>query len=91
VLVNIDEPADDVRDHYESKRSAFDTLLVDAGNEMKETWAFEQVPYVYYFAPNGAKAYQGNAVWAKLAAVANQTLNLPEGTIRFAAKGTKYG
>ena len=91
VLINVDEPAEPVRHHYETKRSAFDTLLLDDANAMKETWEFEQIPCVYYFAPNGGLAYKGNAVWASLAAAANQSLNLPEGTIKFGAKGTKYG
>ena len=61
------------------------------GFELKETWEFEQIPSVYYFAPNGGLAYKGNAVWAQLASAANQVLRLPDGTIRFSAKGTKFG
>ena len=90
VVINLDESAKVVREHY-AGRNLPGPLLYDATPATKNNWNIQSVPTVVYVAADKTLAYNGKAVWAELAVAVEQALELEPGSVRFTAKGTRYG
>ena len=90
VLVNLDDPAEEVRGFYAERRVGA-PVLYDTTTGTKHRWNLDSVPTVVFIDSAGQIAYSGPAVWADLAKAGEKALGLPPGSISFAAKGTQYG
>ncbi|NBB95485.1 MAG: redoxin domain-containing protein [Planctomycetes bacterium] len=90
VLINVNEPADIVRQFYHDKNLTV-PLLYDGSGQILLRWDIDSVPTVVYFGADGGIQYKGEALWAALASAVGEALGLPPGTVSFAAKGTEYG
>jgi hypothetical protein len=90
VLINVDEPADIVRQFYGDKNLTV-PLLFDGSGQTLLSWDIDSVPTVVYFGADGSIHYKGEALWSKLASAVGENLGLPPGAVSFAAKGTEYG
>jgi hypothetical protein len=91
VVVNIGDRESKVRQRYGRQDFGAAVLLYDPTDKTKEAWHVNSVPRVVYVDPDKAIAYDGKALWGDLAAAIQKARGMPPGTIRFAAKGTRFG
>ena len=90
VTVNIDGSEQDVRDKFGSGVPGV-PMLYDETSMTKDAWNVQSVPTVAYVTPDKQVGYYGAALWSDVAAAIEAAGALKPGTIRFTAKGTKYG
>jgi len=90
VLVNIGDAEKDVKKYFAGKKPVT-KLLYDVTTRTAQYWDVSSVPTVVFVDPGGQIGYKGKAVWAEVAAAIEKTNGLAKGTVRFTAKGTKYG
>ena len=90
VVVNIDGDDKTVQDYF-SKQSLGAPLLYDKTTATKDAWGIQSVPTVVYVGPDKTIGYNGVAVWADVARAIERTQHLPQGSIQFSARGTKFG
>jgi hypothetical protein len=90
LLVNIGDPAADVKNHYHAGISGA-SIVYDAGKQTQQNWNVEFVPTVVVLDTAAQIIYRGSPVWGDVASALAKRLNLPEGAIKFDAQGTKQG
>lgn len=86
VIINIGNPADQVREHYTEKKYGL-PVLYDTGDDTRSNWQIKSVPTVAYITREGKIAYQGIAHWEKVSSAINRVLN-PDKSLSFDIKGT---
>ena len=89
-VVNIDGTREDVAARFGTGYTGV-PLLYDETPGTKEAWNIQSVPTVAYLAPDKQIAYYGKALWADVARAVEEVRGMPPGTIRFTARGTRYG
>jgi hypothetical protein len=90
VLVNIDGDEKTVKDYF-GKKFLGAPLMYDVTTATKDGWGIQSVPTVVYVGPDKKIGYSGVAVWADVARAIEQSQHLPQGSIQFSARGTKFG
>jgi len=90
IAINIDGTEQAVKNRFGADRLVV-PLLYDATAGTKDAWNIQSVPTVAYIDPDKKVAYYGRAVWADVAPAIESAAGLKPGSIRFTAKGTKYG
>ena len=90
VMINIDDPESAVR-KYSAKHRVPTPVLYDATAATKNLWNVQSVPTVVYIDAKDKLRYNGKAVWAHLALIAERTLALQPGALKFTPKGTGFG
>ena len=90
VIVNNDDSQEKVTSFY-AKKPPGAPVLYDVGSATREQWNVQSVPIAVYLTPSGKIAYQGEAVWAKLATAIESSQGLAGGTIKFSTTGTGFG
>jgi len=90
VLVNVGDPADEVRAFYAEKAPGI-PVLYDTTHATEKAWHVDEVPKACYFTGKGAMVYRGKALWDNVAAAAEESLGLAPKAIQFGVKGTEFG
>ena len=90
VLINIDEPEQDVKKAF-TTRQAGAIVLYDVTSRTGNYWNVQRVPTVMFVDPGRKIGYNSGAVWADLGAAIEEARGLAKGTVSFEAKGTEYG
>jgi len=91
VVVNITDSEDTVREHYGKLNFRGIPVVFDEGSDVRMAWDVQSVPTVVFFDPQKQIAYNGPAVWADIGKVSEAALGLRPGSLRFGARGTRYG
>ena len=81
VIVNIGNPADQVRQYY-SRNDYGLPVLYDTGDNTLKNWQIDSVPAVVYITGDGKIVYQGAAEWEVVSAVINRAVH-PEKPLYF--------
>lgn len=91
VLVNMGDPEAKVRKHYSQRAIGSATLVYDVATVVKDNWNVHSVPRVIFIGPDRKIVYNGKALWNEVATAIQDARGYRPGTIRFTAKGTKFG
>ena len=90
VVVNITDSEDKVRAYY-AKQKLDVPVVFDVGSSVRIAWDVQSVPTVIMFNAQGKIVYNSTAVWSDVGQAGEDALGLPPGTLKFQAKGTRFG
>ena len=90
VLVNLEDPAPRVQAFFADRKTGT-PVVYDVTRATRLNWGIDSVPTVLYIGTAGQVAYNGPAVWAKVAAAAEESMGLKAGTLAPPARGTEFG
>ena len=90
VVVNITDPEEKVRGYYRKKNLRL-PVVFDTGSATRISWDVQSVPTIVFLDANGQIAYNGPAVWSDVGRAGEMALGLLPGSLKFQAKGTRYG
>ncbi|MDP6542693.1 MAG: TlpA family protein disulfide reductase [Phycisphaerae bacterium] len=90
VVVNITDAEEKVKAYY-AKQKLPVPVVYDVGSAVRINWDIQSVPTIIFFDAQGRIAYNGPAVWSDVGRAGEMALGLPAGSLKFRAKGTRFG
>ena len=90
VVVNIIDAEEKVRAHYAKQKLKL-PVVYDVGSAVRINWDIQSVPTIIFFDAQGRIAYNGRAIWSDVGRAGEMALGLPPGSLKFRAKGTRFG
>jgi hypothetical protein len=90
VVVNITDSEDKVKEYY-AKQKLSVPVVYDVGSNVRINWDVQSVPTIILCDAQGRIAYNGPAVWADVGRAGEMALGLRPGSLKFQARGTKFG
>jgi len=90
VVVNITDVEEKVKAYYARQKLKV-PVVYDVGSAVRINWDVQSVPTIIFFDAQGRIAYNGPAVWSDVGRAGEMALGLPPGSLKFQAKGTRFG
>jgi len=90
IVVNITDAEEKVRAHYAKQKLGL-PVVYDVGSAARISWDIQSVPTIIFFDAQGRIAYNGPAVWSDVGTAGEMALGLRPGSLKFRAKGTRFG
>ena len=90
VVVNITDAEKAVRAYYARQKLKV-PVVYDIGSAVRINWDIQSVPTIIFFDGQGQIAYNGPAVWSDVGRAGEMALGLPPGSLKFRARGTRFG
>jgi len=90
VVVNITDAEEKVKAYYAKQKLKL-PVVYDVGSAVRINWDIQSVPTIIFFDAQGRIAYNGPAIWSDVGTAGEMALGLRPGSLKFRAKGTRFG